>query len=255
MAIENPALTTQSFARGSAEASAAERQGMTAAGTFVKTGVLLVLLVAAAAFGWSQVEIVQVGNRAVAVTPWWTWLAFLLTFIFAFAGVFAYRSIPIIAPLYALSEGALLGIASRYYDAQSQGIVALAVLATLAIFIMMLILYGTGIIKVTPGFAMGVSIAIGGLLILYLTTWLLSLFGVNLFFLYAPTPLGILLSLGIVILGTLTLPIDFEFIRQASAAGAPKFMEWYGAYGLMLSLIWMYVAILRLLALLHAAQG
>ena len=168
MAIENPALTTQSFARGSAEASAAERQGMTAAGTFAKTVVLLVLLVAAAAFGWSQVEIVQAGNRAVAVTPWWTWLAFLLTFIFAFAGVFAYRAIPIIAPLYALSEGALLGIASRYYDAQSQGIVALAVLATLAIFIIMLILYGTGIIKVTPGFAMGVSIAIGGLLILYL---------------------------------------------------------------------------------------
>src|SRR5690348_9143435 len=171
VAIENPALTGQSFARGSAEASATERRGMTAAGTYAKTVVLLVLLAAAAAFGWSQVEIIQVGGRAVAITPWWTWLAFLLTFIFAFAGVFAYRSIPIIAPLYALSEGALLGIASRYYDLQSQGIVAQAVLATLAIFTAVLILYGTGIIKVTPGFAMGVSIAIGGLLLLYLTTW------------------------------------------------------------------------------------
>jgi uncharacterized YccA/Bax inhibitor family protein len=102
---------------------------------------------------------------------------------------------------------------------------------------------------------MGVSIALGGLMILWLTAWLLSLFGANFQFWSAPTPFGILLSLGIVVLGALTLPLNFAFIRQAAAAGAPKFMEWYGAYGLMLSLIWMYVSILRLLAILARARS
>jgi uncharacterized YccA/Bax inhibitor family protein len=78
---------------------------------------------------------------------------------------------------------------------------------------------------------------------------------VNFQFLYAPTPLGITLSLAVVVLGALNLPIDFEFIRRAAATGAPKYMEWYGAYGLMLSLIWIYVSVLRLLALLRRAQG
>jgi uncharacterized YccA/Bax inhibitor family protein len=255
MSVENPALTNQSFARGAAQVSAVERTGMTASGTYVKTILLLVLFVTAAAFGWSQVEIIQAGTRAIPVPPWWTWLAFLLTFIFAFAGVFAYKAIPIISVLYALSEGALVGVASRYYNLETQGIVLQAVLATICVFVATLLLYSTGVLRATPGLAMGVSIALGGLMILYLTAWLFSLVGVNFQFLSGPTPLGILLSLGIVILGALTLPLDFAFIRQAAAAGAPKFMEWYGAYGLMLSLIWMYVSILRLLAILSRARS
>jgi uncharacterized YccA/Bax inhibitor family protein len=255
VSIENPALTDRSFARGAAETSPAERTGMTAGGTYAKTFLLLVLLVAAAAFGWSQVEIVHVGSQAIPIQPWWTWLAFLATFILAFAGVFAYRSIPIISVLYALSEGALLGIASRYFNLETQGIVLLAVLATIGVFAATLFLYSTGVLRATPGLAMGVSIALGGLMILWLTAWLFSLFGVNFSFWNAPTPFGILLSLGIVVLGALTLPLDFAFIQRASAAGAPKWMEWYGAYGLMLSLIWMYVSILRLLAILSRARS
>jgi uncharacterized YccA/Bax inhibitor family protein len=253
--VENPALTSQSFARGAAEVSPAERTGMTAGGTYLKTVLLLVLFVAAAAFGWSQVRIIQVGTQAIPVSPSWTWLAFLLTFILAFAGVFAYRAIPIIAVGYALSEGALVGIASRYFSVETEGIVLQAVLATICVFAATLLLYSTGILKATPGLAIGVSIALGGLAILYLTAWLFSLVGVNFHFFYAPTPLGILLSLGIVILGALTLPLDFAFIRQMAEAGAPKFMEWYGAYGLMLSIIWMYVSILRLLAILSRSQS
>jgi uncharacterized YccA/Bax inhibitor family protein len=101
---------------------------------------------------------------------------------------------------------------------------------------------------------MGVVIAMGGLMLLYLTAWMLSLFGVNFTFLNSPTPLGITFALAIVILAALNLPLDFEFIKRASAAGAPKFMEWYGAYGLMLSIIWMYISILRLLALLRSRR-
>lgn len=254
VSFENPALTNQSFARGAAQVTAAEHRGMTATGTYVKTILLLVVFVAAA-FGWSQVEIVSVGTRIIPVAPPWTWLAFLLTFILAFAGVVASRAIPIISVLYALSEGALVGVASHFYNIETDGIVAQAVLATLCVFAITLLLYATGILKATPGLAMGVTIALGGLMLLYLTAWLFSLVGANLQFLYASTPLGILLSVGVVILGALTLPLDFAFIRQAAATGAPKFMEWYGAYGLMLSIIWMYVSILRLLAILSRARS
>ena len=84
--------------------------------------------------------------------------------------------------------------------------------------------------------------------------WLLSLLGVDFYFLYAPTPLGIAISVGIVILGALNLTLDFGFIEKAAAADAPRFMQWYGAFGLMLALIWIYVSVLRLLALLRAGQ-
>lgn len=250
----NPALNWQSFERGSAEAGAAERTGMTAAGAYAKTGLLLLLLVLAAAIGWSQVRIVSVDGVPTALPPWWTWLAFILTFILGLVGAFAFKSAAIVGPLYALAEGGLLGVASRYFNLEFQGIVLQAVLATVAVFAATLFLYGSGIIHVTPRFATAVGIAMSALVVLFLTAWLLSLFGVNLQFLYAPTPLGILLSLGIVILGALNLPLSFEFIRQAAARGAPKYMEWYAAYGLMLALIWIYVSLLRLLALLRASS-
>src|SRR5215207_3870604 len=129
MALENPALNERSFQRGIEEADA-EPRGMTAAGTYAITGLLLVIVVAAAAFGWSQVEIVTVGGREEALTPAWTWLAFLLTFIVAIVGTFAYRAAPITSILYALGEGSLLGIASRYYDLRFDGIVSQALIAT-----------------------------------------------------------------------------------------------------------------------------
>jgi uncharacterized YccA/Bax inhibitor family protein len=102
----NPALNPQAFERGIAQATGAERQGMTAAGSYAKAGILLAILVAAAAFGWSQVVLVPYNERLVAIQPSWTWLAFLLTFVLGFAGAFAYRAIPIVAPLYALTQGA-----------------------------------------------------------------------------------------------------------------------------------------------------
>jgi uncharacterized YccA/Bax inhibitor family protein len=116
------------------------------------------------------------------------------------------------------------------------------------------LLYSLRIVKVTSRFATGVIAATGGFVLLYMVVWLLSLLGVNFSFLYAPTPLGIGISVLIVILGALNLTLDFGFIEHAAAAGAPRFMQWYGAFGLMLSLIWIYVSVLRLLALLRARQ-
>jgi uncharacterized YccA/Bax inhibitor family protein len=254
MAVENPALNQDAFSRGIALAAESESAGMTVAGTYTITAGLLILLALAGAFGWSQVQIEVIRGEDVALTPRWIWLAFLLTFVLAMVGAFAFRAAPIIAPLYALSEGALLGVVSRYYELEFEGVVAQAVLATLSIFLAMLALYATRIVKVTSKMVLGVAAAMGGLAIMWMTAWLLSLFGVNLAFLYAPTPLGIALSIGIVILGALNLIIDFDFIERAAAGGAPGYMAWYAGFGLMLAIIWIYLSVLRVLALLRASQ-
>ena len=253
MALENPALNERSFQRGIEEAGA-ETRTMSASGTYAITGLLFVIVVAAAAFGFSQVEIVSVDGRQEALTPAWTWLVFLLTFIVGIVGAFAYRAAPITSVLYALGEGSLLGIASRYYDLRFEGIVSQALLATLCVFLAVYLLYSLRIVKVTSRFATLVVAATGAFVLLYLVAWLLSLLGVDLRFLYAPTPLGIGISVLIVILGALNLTLDFDFIEKAAEAGAPRYMQWYAAFGLMLSLIWIYVYVLRLIALLRSRE-
>lgn len=253
MALENPALNERSFQRGMEEAGA-EPRTMSASGTYAITGLLLVIVVASAAFGFSQVEIVTVDGRQEALTPAWTWLVFLLTFIVGIVGAFAYRAAPITSVLYALGEGSLLGIASRYYDLRFEGIVSQALLATLCVFLAVYLLYSLRIVKVTSRFATLVVAATGAFVLLYLVAWLLSLLGVDLRFLYAPTPLGIGISVLIVILGALNLTLDFDFIEKAAEAGAPRYMQWYAGFGLMLSLIWIYVYVLRLIALLRSRE-
>jgi uncharacterized YccA/Bax inhibitor family protein len=261
VALANPVLNDSAFARGAAEAQAAAvaPTGMTATGTYLKAFLLLVLVALAGAFGWSQVQVQTVRlisgvEQEVAIAPDWIWIVTFLTFIVAIIGAFAVRHSWLTGPLYALGEGTILGVVSRYYDLEYDGIVVQAVLATLAVFLVMLVLYTTGVVKVTPRYVIVVVAAMGALLLLYVTTWILALLGANITFWYEPTPLGIALSVGIVILGALNLPIDFSFINGAAQAGAPKFMEWYGAYGLMIALVWIYVAILRLLALLRSSQ-
>jgi uncharacterized YccA/Bax inhibitor family protein len=253
MALENPALNERSFQRGIEEVGA-EPRTMSASGTYAITGLLFVIVVAAAAFGFSQVEIVTVDGRQEALTPAWTWLVFLLTFIVGIVGAFAYRAAPITSVLYALGEGSLLGIASRYYDLRFEGIVSQALLATLCVFLAVYFLYSLRIVKVTSRFATLVVAATGAFVLLYLVAWLLSLLGVDLRFLYAPTLLGIGISVLIVIVGALNLTLDFDFIEKAAAAGAPRYMQWYAAFGLMLSLIWIYVYVLRLLAQLRSRE-
>jgi uncharacterized YccA/Bax inhibitor family protein len=254
MTLENPALNERSFQRGIEEAGAEPRAMMSASGTYAITGLLFVIVVAAAAFGWSQVEIVTVGGRQEALTPAWTWLVFLLTLIVGLVGAFAYRAAPITSVLYAIGEGSLLGIASRYYELRFEGIVSQALIATLCIFLAVYLLYSLRIVNVTSRFATVVIAATGGIVLLYVAAWLLSLLGVDLRFLYAPTPLGIGISVLIVIVGALNLTLDFDFIEKAAAAEAPRYMQWYAAFGLMLSLIWIYVYVLRLLAQLRSRE-
>lgn len=247
----NPALNDQAFRRAVDRSGAQGETGMTVRGTYLKTGLLLLLLILAGAWGWSQVRIETVSGQLVAIPPGWMFLAFLLTFIFGIAAIFAGRWIWLMAIGYTLSYGSLLGVTSHYFNLLWDGIVLEAIVVTIAVFAGTWLLYTTGIIKVTRKLTLVVMIGMSGLLLLFLTAWFLSLFGVNFSYLNQPTAAGILFSLFIVVLAALNLPLDFDFIKRASASGAPKHMEWYGAYGLILSTVWMYVSVLRLLAILR----
>ena len=250
-APNNPALNPDTFQRAWAQATASERVGMTVAGTYIKTGALLIILFGAASYGWSQVEIVEVRGVPVAVQPAWTWLLVFLTLGLGIYGAVAFRAAWIIAPLYAMCEGVLLGIAAHYFNLEYDGIVLQAIVATFAVFAATLVLYSLGKLRVSSRVANFVIVGLTAVFLIWLVAFVLSLFGVNFRFLYSPTPLGIALSLLIVVIGVFNLPMNYQFIEHAAAQGSPKFMEWYGAYGLLLALIWMYISILRLLAILQ----
>ena len=141
-----------------------------------------------------------------------------------------------------------LGAISKAFEVQWDGIVFQAVLATVAVFFATLALYVFGVVKVTRKFQMVVIGATFGIFLLYVFSALLSLFGVDMAFWNQPSALGILISVVICVVASLNLFLDYEFIRQASIGGAPKYMEWYGAFALMVTLVWLYMELLRLLS-------
>ncbi len=248
----NPALNQESFNDAIKRGGAEGDKGMTATGTYLKTGFLLLLTIGAGFWGWGQVQTVTVLGVETVFPPDWMFFAYLATFILGIMAIFAGRFTWLIAMLYSLSYGAILGVTSHYYDARWDGIVLQAVIATVTVFAATWLLYTTGIIKPTGKLAMFVTVGMIGLLLVWGFAWFMSLFGVNFNFLFEPSLFGILFAAFVVLLGALNLPLDFNFVKMSAAAGAPKYMEWYGAYGLMLSMIWMYVSILRLLSLLRS---
>jgi uncharacterized YccA/Bax inhibitor family protein len=245
----NPALNQQAFNQAIARGGDTGEARMTARGAYLKTGLLLLLSILAAAWGWNQVVTSTVFGIETLQPPSWMFFAYLATFILGIMAVFAGRFIWLISILYALAYGTVLGVMSHYYNAQWDGIVLQAIVATFAVFTATWLLYMTGIIKPSGKLAMVVSVGMIGLLLVWGSAWFLSLFGVNFNWLFEPTFFGIAFAVLSVVLGALNLPLDFNFIQMSAARGAPKYMEWYGAFGLMLSMIWMYVSILRLLSL------
>ncbi len=233
---------------------------MTVGGTLTATGVLFVLLLATGWIGWSQVtqsEVTglnaqgQVVTQVVTDFPGWVWFPMIGGVIIGLVTAFKPKLARVTAPLYALGYGFAIGAISHMYDLQYDGIVLQAIGATLAVFLVMFLLYATRIIKVTKRFVVGVIAATGGIFVLYLAGAIASLFGADIAFWNDPTPLGIGISVVICIVAALNLAIDFAFIEQASKAGMPKYMEWYGAFGLTVTLVWLYLEMLRLLSLLR----
>ncbi len=240
----NPALNEKVFKKYGAYASTEE---MTVGGTVNKTVLLFLLLIASAAWVWSRFVTTGSGTGLM-------YLGFIGGFILAIITAFKVQWSPYTVPVYAVFEGLALGGLSAVFEAMYPGIVMKAVALTFGVFFMMLFLYRSRIIKVTQRFTMGVVAATGGIAVVYLVSWIASLFGANLGFLYGGSGLSIGLSLFIVAIAALNLVLDFAFIDRVSAAGAPKFMEWYGAFGLMVTLVWLYIEILRLLANLSSRQ-
>ena len=221
---------------------------MTVGGTATATGVLLIILLGAAAAGWAA------GPASDAANPKFPALALagvIVGFICAIAVSFKPNLAKFLAPIYALGEGFFLGVISKTYENWQHGIVMQAIGATLGVFAVMLFLYKSRIIKVTDRFKRIVMMAMFGLMGFYLISMLVSLFGGNISFLSNGGPLGILISVFAAGLAAMMLAVDFDLIEKGSKAGWPKGMEWYAAFGLLTTLVWLYLEMLRLISQLN----
>ncbi len=245
----NPALNANAFQRAIQQGGASQ-SNLTALSVYLRAGFLLLIMIIAAGFGWSQTEVFTVGQQQVVQIPPATWCLSMLAFVIAMVGIVAYKAAAVIGILYMLFQGFVIGVVCRAYAVEYDGIVAQAIVVTLAIFLGMLILYSTKIIKVTPGFVSAIVVAMSGLLLGYFMIWILSLFDPRIGILFfTNTPIGIGLAVFIVVLAALSLAPDFKFIEMISNSGAPSYMAWYAAFGLVLGIIWLFVSVLRLLAL------
>jgi len=239
MRTSNPVLNERAF-RG----QVALGEAMTVQGTVNKTGLLLLLVVVTAAWTWGLSH----SEQPLAAVPWM--LGGLIGgFVVALVTVFKKEWSPVTAPIYALLEGLVLGGISAIFERSYPGVAIQAVGLTFGTLFVMLLAYKTGIVRATQGFKIGVIAATGGIAVFYLVEMVLGFF----FHIQVPAingsgPWGIAFSLFVVIIAALNLVLDFDLIETGVRLGAPRYMEWYGAFGLMVTLIWLYLEMLRLLA-------
>jgi uncharacterized YccA/Bax inhibitor family protein len=220
---------------------------MTVNGTIWATAALLVLVVAAGVFGWNSVD----ATADTVSLPGWLFPVMLGGFGVAMVTIFKPNLARFTAPIYALLEGAFLGAISGLYNAAYDGIVLQAVALTIALFFVMLFLFATRIIKVTDKLRMMIVASTAAILLVYVVNMVLSLFGSSVPFLHDAGIVGIGISLVIVGVASFNLLLDFDFVERGVAAGAPKKMEWYAAFGLLVTLVWLYLEVLRLLSKLN----
>ncbi len=218
---------------------------MTASGVSRASLILLALFAPAALWGWSQVDIDQ------GRFPSWLIGAVLLGFVCAIVGMFKPMWARFIAPVYAVVEGAFVGAISAVYATAYEGIVTQAVLGTFLTVVVMAVLYATRTIRVTEKMRSIVMVATGAIALFYLVSFGLSFFNVNVPLVWDSGPIGILFSVGVIVLASFNLLLDFDLIERGVKGGAPAYMNWYAAFGLMITIVWLYLEILRLLAKLQ----
>jgi uncharacterized YccA/Bax inhibitor family protein len=239
MRTSNPALNEQAF-RGQ---GVAYGEAMTLEGTVNKTGVLLLCTAATAAWTW---HLFMQSRSAASILPL-LWLGTIGGFIVALVTVFKKTWSPVTAPAYALLEGLALGGISAVLDLRFPGIAIQAVGLTFGTLFALLLAYRSGLIRVTQKFRLGVIAATGAIMLFYVAELVLGFFGVHFSTVNGSSPIGIGFSVIVVIVASLNLVLDFDFIESGVRASAPKYMEWYAAFGLMVTLVWLYLEILRLL--------
>lgn len=242
MRTANPALNDRAF-RDASIGSFEER--MTIEGTVNKTGLLLICAIATAAWTWH----LFMQSKDVTVVGPLTLVGAIGGLVFALITVFKKTWAPFTAPIYALLEGLVLGGVSAMFEVRFPGIAIQAVSLTFGTLVVLLLVYRARLIPVTQNFRLGVVAATGGIFFVYLITMVLGFFGIHFgSSIYGNGIVGIGFSIFVVIIAALNLVLDFDFIERGAQSGAPKYMEWYGAFGLMVTLIWLYFEILRLLA-------
>lgn len=246
----NPALKESTFldlATGSVVQG--DSQAMSLNGTVNKTGLLLLLTVLTAAYAWSQITITPEG--ATGLMPFML-IGGLGGFALAMVTIFKKTWAPVTAPAYALVEGLFLGAISSVFEARYPGIVMQAVMLTFGTLFALLFAYRSGLIKATENFKLGVAAATGGIFVLYLVSFGMRLFGKEMPYIHESGLIGIGFSLFVVVVAALNLVLDFDFIETGVEQRAPKYMEWYAAFGLMVTLVWLYIEFLRLLSKLQS---
>ena len=245
MRTANPALNKKTF-----EAlPRTNDEVMTINGTVNKTALSLMILLVGALYTW------KIFTETMSVEAIYPWLigGFIGGFIVALITIFKKTLAPITTPIYALLEGVALGGLSAWFESIYPGIVVQAVTLTFGVLFALLFAYRSGLIKVTKNFRLGVVAATGGIALVYLISWLMNMFtGAGIGMIHESGIMGIGFSLFVVVIAALNLVLDFDFIETGAEQGAPKYMEWYGAFGLIVTLVWLYIEILRLLSKLRS---
>jgi uncharacterized YccA/Bax inhibitor family protein len=219
---------------------------MTISGTVNKAGILMLLVLATAAWTWNQFF-----TNGPAAVGGYTMVGAFGGFIAAMVTIFKKQWAPITAPVYALLEGLFLGALSAMLELRFPGIAIESVALTFGTCFCMLAAYRSGLIRPTQRFTLGIVAATGGIAVVYFLSMILGLFHVQVPGIFGSGPVGILFSVAVVIVAALNLILDFGFIEEGAHRGAPKYMEWYSAFGLMVTLVWLYMEIIRLLSKLR----
>ncbi|HEY4556494.1 MAG TPA: Bax inhibitor-1/YccA family protein [Lysobacter sp.] len=245
----NPALKESTFLDlGTGAVVRSDAGAMTLNGTVNRTAFLLVVTLAGALYTWNL--FFSSGGTA-NLMPYVLGGA-IGGFVVALVTIFKKTWAPVTAPLYAALEGLFIGGVSAVFEQKFPGIVMQAVALTFGTLGALLIAYRSGLIKATENFKLGVVAATGGIAILYLINIVMGFFGNSMGFIHESSGIGIAFSLFVVVIAALNLVLDFDFIEQGVEQGAPKYMEWYAAFGLLVTLVWLYLEMLRLLSKLQS---
>ena len=248
MATSNPAFSQDMFAGYSQVYGQPRSMVTTVQGTMSKTFLLLAILSGTGLWAFHSMGAGQLAYPVIGVSA-------IAGFILAMVTIFKPTISPWTAPVYAAMEGVFLGALSQIVQMrfpQAPGIALQAVSLTVGTLLIMLFLYASGIVKVTQRLKAGIMMATGAVCLFYVVSMVLSLFGVAVPLLFSATPAGIGFSLFVVGLAAFNLLLDFDFIEEAARREAPKYMEWYGAFGLIVTLVWLYLEMLRLLQKLNS---
>lgn len=248
MRTKNPALGSRTFTEFTDLGDTTRT--MSIQGTVNKTVLMLLLIMISTSWTWNKV----IGSASSGDIRYWMWSGILGSVAVALATIFNKRLAPVTAPIYSLVQGLFLGAVSAKFETMHQGIVVQAVFLTFSTLFILLAVYKARVIKVTQKFKLGVVVATGGIVLFYSFALILGFFGMNWPFFYQGGLLSIAFSLFVVALASFNLVLDFDFIENGVSNGAPKYMEWYSAFALMVTLVWLYVEFLRLLGKLRGGS-